>query len=184
VIPLVPRAKRTTRPAARPLTKLTQKTIDDLAPRPDGRRYVRWDVEPRGFGVRVAADAKTFVLKYRLKTGRVRWASLGRVGDVSLERARDKARTMRGTVADGKDPLAQIDAARRSTSLSEAADLFLAEHGSTRKPGTQRMYRSILTGHIRPLLGSIAIGDVTATDARRLQHRLHGTPVLANRGLC
>ena len=58
------------------------------------------------------AGAKTFILKYRLHSGRVRWRSIGRVGTLPLEKARKQAQTDIGLVASGRDPLAVIDAAR------------------------------------------------------------------------
>ena len=101
-------ANRQPTPASKP-KRFTITTIAALAPRP-GVQYVEWDTEPTGFGVRVSpAGTKTFIFKYRTKAGRVRWATVGRVGDVPLDDARDRAFKMRGQVADGKDPLREID---------------------------------------------------------------------------
>ena len=84
--------------------RLTKQRIDDLVPVP-GRQFTAWDTAVRGFGVRVSGSgAKTYVLKFRTKAGRVRWKSYGRTdGDVSLEKARSMAEEDRGTVAAGGD---------------------------------------------------------------------------------
>src|SRR6476659_2555920 len=90
----------------------TKRTIDALQPKP-GAQYVAWDPALTGFGVRVSpAGTKTFTLKYRLASGRVRWKTLGRVGDVALEKARKYAKDDIGIVARGGDPLGATDAAR------------------------------------------------------------------------
>ena len=94
------------------VSRLTERVIDALQPAPDAQ-YVRWDADVKGFGVRVSpAGAKTFTLKYRLASGRVRWKTLGRVGTVALEQARVYAKDDIGIVARGGDPLVQTDRAR------------------------------------------------------------------------
>src|ERR1019366_1653885 len=91
---------------------LTQRQIDALRPRP-GQQYVVWDRAIPGFGVRVnPKGTKTFIFKYRLASGRVRWKTLGRVGALALARAIRLAKVDVGVVADGGDPLAPKDAAR------------------------------------------------------------------------
>ena len=164
--------------------RLKQRTIEALQPRP-GTQYVTWDSEIRGFGVRVSpAGAKAFILKYRLPTGRVRWATIDRVGVVTLDQARRRARQLLGVVAAGDDPLRRQDVARSAPTLGAVADRFLEEHvEARRKPATVRLYRLVIESHIRPLLGQLAIADVSRADVIRLHHRLRGTPYLANRVL-
>ena len=56
--------------------KLTKRAVDAL--KPSEKRFVAWDSEISGFGVRVAPSGrKTYLLKYRVgggRSGRVRWA--------------------------------------------------------------------------------------------------------------
>lgn len=173
--------------AATPPTRsprgLTKSTIEALQPKP-GVQYVEWDTDVRGFGVRVSpAGAKTFILKYRLTTGRVRWKTIGRVGALALDQARARARRDRGKVADGIDPLSLSDDAKAAITVAAAGARFLKEHAPRKKPGTQRMYRTAIDGHIRPVLGAIPIGELDSNDAGRLHHRLAATPYQANRVL-
>jgi integrase len=162
--------------------RLSEKQIAQLSPR--RTRYVVWDGAMPGFGVRVSpTGAKSFVLKFRLKTGRVRWATWN-PHKVSLEQARTRARSYLGAVADGKDPLRAIDLARDAATVNEVADLFLTEHViARRKPATQRLYQTAIDCHIRPRFGAMAIRDLTPSDVGALHHRLRATPVMANRVL-
>jgi integrase len=161
---------------------LLQRAIDALAPIP-GRRYVRWDTVP-GFGVRVAADAKTFIYKYRLPSGRVRWATLGRVGAISLEKARKTAQVMSGVVAAGQDPQRAKDTARDAVSVATVATRFLDEYVIPRKkPSTVRLYRLVIDAHLVPRLGHVPIAEVSHADAVKLHDGLRATPILANRVL-
>jgi integrase len=164
---------------------LTQRQIAELETRP--ARYVVWDGGIPGFGVRVSQGAKTFVLKYRLAGGRaarVRWATLDRVGVISLEQARTRAREYLGIVAGGEDPLRRKDLARNAPTVGAVADRFLKDHVAVRrKSATLRLYRLAIERHVRPLLGTVAIADVSRADVVRLHHRLRPTPIMANRVL-
>jgi hypothetical protein len=70
----------------RRMEMLTAQKIESL--KPEALPYRVPDARARGLAVRVAqTGAKTWDLSYRVKgTGKVKRLSLGRVGDVSLER--------------------------------------------------------------------------------------------------
>lgn len=162
---------------------LTVRRIEDLAPGPE--RYVVWDGGGvPGFGVRVnKSRGKSFVLTYRLPSGRARWATLGHVDAISLEKARDLARNYLGVLANGEDPLRRKDLARQAPTVGDVAALFIREYVSRLKRQTQRLYKLAINTHVRPTLGTVAIADVTTADVLRLHHRLRATPYMANRVL-
>jgi integrase len=164
--------------------RLTKKQITALRPIP-GAQYVVWDSAVPGFGVRVSpAGTKTFFLKYRLSSGRVRWKTLGRVGTMAVEKARRHAKDDAGIVARGGDPLAPTDAARDAFTVAIVAQRFLEEYVVPRKkPSTVRLYRLAIDAHITPRLGTVPIADVSHEDAVKLHDRLRATPILANRVL-
>jgi integrase len=162
-------------------SRLTQRVIDALQPEP-GTQYIRWDAAVRGFGVRVSpAGTKTYVFKYRLPTGRVRWKTVGRVATLTLEKARRQAQADAGEVASGRDPLSDKDAAQTAVTVSVVAERFLREHvEARRKPSTVRQYRAAIDDEIRPRLGALSIGEVNSDHAVRLHARLRTTPRQAN----
>jgi integrase len=165
-------------------SRLLVKQITALTPKP-GQQYVCWDGDLAGFGVRVSpAGAKTFILKYRTKAGRVRWATIGRVGAIALDEARDKARRMTGQVADGKDPLRELDASKGAVTVRDAATRFLTEHvAAKKKPRTHGAYKQIIDTAIAARLGTVPIRDISTDDAIALHYRLRATPTHANRCL-
>jgi integrase len=159
----------------------TERQIQDL-PLASGRQRVTWDGRIPGFGVRVSARTKTYVLKYRLRSGRVRWKTLGRVGTLTLDQARRRAKRDLGLVADGVDPLARRDHDRDASTVADVADRFLSDHVDVRlKPASRRLYRLAIDGHVRPQLGAVAITEVSSAHLQKLHHRLRATPYLANR---
>jgi integrase len=162
---------------------LTKTKIKRLTPKP-GAQYVLWDASLPGFGVRVSpGGARTYVLKYRLASGRVRWKTLGRVGALALDKAYRRAKADVGVVAAGGDPLLLKDQARDAPTLGSVADDFLKDIEGKVKPATLRLYRLVIDLHLRPRLGHVPIADVSADDLMKLHHRLRATPYMANRVL-
>ena len=86
---------------------LTPRLIDALKP----PRKLVWDATVPGFAVRVTDNgAKTFVLVGRFSSRNPTARAIGKVGAISLEEARSKAREWLDLVAKGQDP-AQVAAA-------------------------------------------------------------------------
>ena len=91
---------------------LTHRSIEAL--RPAQAPYRVSDQRCIGLAVRVAASGvKTWDLAYRVRgMGRVRRISLGRVGDVSLEKARERANQLTSAARTGRDLLAEEEESR------------------------------------------------------------------------
>lgn len=69
-----------------------------------GKPYqIIWDDSLPGFGVRINPTAKVWVVQYRAK-GKSRRQTIGRVDAISLEAARETARTLLARVQLGADP--------------------------------------------------------------------------------
>ena len=66
-------------------------------------------------------------MKYRTAHGRQRWQVIGRHGVLTPDEARDKAKTILGTVIEGADPAAEKRAARNAKTVGELCDLYLAD---------------------------------------------------------
>ena len=84
------------------ILKISKRTID--AAKPSEARYVLWDTELKGFGVRVESSGlKSFLVRYR-HLGRRRFLSLGRFGEITPEQARLLAQKALSKVREGADP--------------------------------------------------------------------------------
>ena len=169
--------------------KITKRSVDALRPGADGAEAVLWDSELKGFGVRVQrGDAKSFVLHYRVGTGRgapLRKLTIGRHGSPwTAELARAEAKRLLGLVAQGKDPAGAKAAAKVAPTVSELAERFLAEHAEAkRKASTAREYRRLLVHVVFPAIGKRKVADVTRRDIDRLHQARRETPTEANRAL-
>jgi integrase len=91
-----------------PKAKLTTKEAVQAIPHSKQGQPIYWCTELTGFGVRVGARAKTFILERRIK-GKLRPVriTLGRVGQISLHKARQDAQQLIGEIVSGADPVAR-----------------------------------------------------------------------------
>lgn len=163
-------------------TKLTKRTVD--AASPNGRRYVLWDAQMPGFGLRVSSSGtKTFILRYRPKrpSASKRYVTLGRYGIVTVEQAREGAKRTLGAVAGGQDPAKETKVSRSSPTLAAVAADFLADHVALkRKAKTLALYRHALENHILPKLGRLRLSEVTRSEVSKLHEGLASTPYMGN----
>ena len=164
----------------KPAKRLTEAAIDKLPIR--AARYDVFDGEVPALAVRVGRGGrKSFALYYRI-LGRLRCATLGRVGVMTLDQARRRARAMLVEASGGSDPLDAKDRAKDALTVAEAAKRWLDQHvASRRKPATLRNYRLAVEQHITPRLGNRPIATLRAEDVASLHNRLRATPYLANR---
>src|SRR5262245_55491614 len=107
------------------MPKLTKALIAALEPPASGDEFV-WDSAIRGFAVRVWASGKmVYILKYRTRAEqRTRWLTIGVVGSLTLDEARDEATKALGAVAKGEDPAGERRAARKAETVSQLVDLY------------------------------------------------------------
>ena len=148
--------------------KLTEAKIKALAAR--SKKYVAWDTEAPGFGVRVyPGGAKAYILTYRVG-GRKKLITLARVGELTLVDARSRANRAKLGIRDGADPAEDRREAREAPTVAEGLDRFFNEFVPQRiaagnmSPRTQRDYLKQANLTIRPALGAIKIERVTKRD--------------------
>jgi hypothetical protein len=86
--------------------KLTTKQAIDELPHPDAGQVLYWCTDLRGFGLRVGARDKVFVVQRRVN-GFPKRVTIGRVGEISLHKARQDAGLLIGEMTSGTDPVAR-----------------------------------------------------------------------------
>lgn len=162
--------------------KLTKRAIDALIA--GEQRYVLWDAELKGFGMRVEpSGTKSFILRYRAggRGSAKRFITLGKYGVITPEEARRSARDHLGSVARGSDPAGEKARQKAAATIADVAERFLAEHVILkRKAATISSYRHALMARIVPEFGSLRAEAVTRADVARLHGRLSAKPATAN----
>jgi integrase len=156
--------------------KITKRVVDSISPPPTGEAPVEvWDADLKGLHVRVPASGRAvYRLWYRVN-GQQKVATLGAHGAVTPEQARERAKTLLGAVAEGRDPVAEQKAAaeaarelaRRAITVGELIDRYLSEGPALNPAKRARSWahdRTCLESHVRPLIGNVLLGNVRRGD--------------------
>src|SRR5215472_8411740 len=107
---------------------LNKTFVDSVRPDLSGKDVTHFDASLRGFGLRVrAGGAKTWLVMYRNREGRLRKLSLGRVGVLTPDEARKLAREKLADATKGGDPAGEKIAARNAMTVAELCELYLSE---------------------------------------------------------
>jgi integrase len=185
-------AEKITKPRGGEKRKLTKRVVDALEKRASA--YFVGDAELPGFAVRVLPSGrKSYLVQYRVGS-QLRRKALGLHGVVTAEEARADALALLGQRAEwqkarraGKtgvaDPLAleRRNAARQANTVAMLCDQYLADatagrlltrSGVAKKASTLAIDRGRIARHIKPLLGSMAVVDITRGDVERFLHAI------------
>lgn len=166
--------------------RITKRFVDAL--KGGAREYFRWDADLLGFGVRVQpSGTKAYIVKYRAGSGRTaptRRMTLGSVGKLTPDQARNLAKKALSAVVHGADPAAEKAAEKRAETLGDLADLFLIEHAELKlKSGTSSRYKDILERIVLPEFGRRKAEKISTDEFARLHLRMREHPYQANRVL-
>jgi hypothetical protein len=127
-----------------------------------------------GFGLRVYRNGSaTWIIQYRNKRGLQSRYTLGKAAALDLKAATKSATIRFGEIAAGKDPQAEVNAAREKPkrTLGAVAKLFLEDGTGTRgrKLGrnTMRVYHGVFDNH----LGALAKKQVDEIDGKDIAEK-------------
>ena len=153
-----------------PRLKLTKSAIDAL-PTP-AKDIVHWDSGSPGFGVKVTPKGrKVFIVLYRAggAGSRLRKYTIGPYGRVTLHQARVAALKIFAARAEGKDPAAEKQQARRrlvADRVEDLVELFITEHLSKKR--SAREISRLLRREVVPKWGMRSVHEIGKRDVIEL----------------
>ncbi|MER9117118.1 site-specific integrase [Mesorhizobium sp. M0954] len=157
------------------MPKLTKTIVDKAIPRE--KQFTIWCSELKGFGVFVqSSGTRTYFVDYRNVHGVRKRMTIGRHGPLTVEQARKLAMAELGGVVTGRDPADDRATRRRSVTVRELCEdyLAMAEKGLVlgkgnrpKKMSTLYTDRGRINRHIVPLLGSTRVVDLSKADINR-----------------
>lgn len=142
--------------------KLTNKVAMDLPIQPF--EYFVWDTELTGFGLRIYPSGRRVLIAQVRIDSKQRRETLGKLGDLTVDQARQKAKTLISQARLGLDPGAEKS---DNPTLRQCYEIWLAEAAQThRKTGAARSEASIandvsrMTVHVLPRIGHLRLTDI------------------------
>lgn len=148
--------------------RITKRVVDAMKP-----GELIWDTTVKGFAVRRQARARVYLLKCRVN-GRQRWFSIGEHGAPwTPETARHEAQILWGAIQSGTNLVAIREARRSLPTMAELCDRFLAEYARPhKKPLSVEADERNIANHVKPLLGSRTVSEVTRNDIDDLKRMI------------
>ncbi len=164
--------------------KITKMLVRKVKPDANRVLYI-WDAEQVGFGLRVTKTGiRSYFFEYSLPGWRSpRRMTIGRATDLTLDKARVKARDLRERVMVGIDPLEERAEERAQPTVRDLAERFMREHASLKAASTRRNYKMLWDLYLLPAIGRRKVVEVTWADIAELHRRMLTTPYQANRVL-
>jgi integrase len=163
--------------------KLSKTAIDALPTPP--KDIVYWDSGSPGFGVKVTPKGrKVFVVLYRGTGSRLRKYTIGPYGRVTLHQARSVALKIFAARADGRDPAAEKQTARRravADRVDDLIELYISERVS--KNRSARQISRLLRRELISKWGSRSVHEIGKREIVDLVHQVagRGAPFAANK---
>jgi integrase len=169
--------------------KLTKRTIDRLVAEADaGRDTLVWDAGVPGLVLRLRSGSARFAFQYK-RRGRTRRVTIGAYGPLTLDQARDQARTLYAKIRAGTDPAEEKRTERAKRVLfTEMAAAYIADLRDRAARGVKRgrlstaaEFERLLNRLILPALGDREVEALDFSHVQALHRSLAATPTQANR---
>nr|MBC8267150.1 tyrosine-type recombinase/integrase [Rhodospirillaceae bacterium] len=159
------------------MAKITKRIVDSLKP-----GNIAWDGEVSGFGVRCQRKAKVYIVKTAI-SGRPRWFTIGKHGSPwTVEKARTKAKSIIGDIADGKAPAKDRDANKDKPTVATLCERYLEDYAKEhKKPSSLNSDQKNIDNHVIPLLGREFVASVTLADIDRFKRAVKDGKTARNR---
>lgn len=150
-----------------PTIKISKSSIDKV--RAADRDVLYWDVQMKGFGLKVTPKGKkTYICQYRvIGQKNAKRFTIGTHGIFTPDQARIEARKLLGLVANGQDPAEDKNLKKKELTVAQLCEQYLREGCSTKKPSTILTDRGRITRHIIPLLGKKKVPDISRNDIKK-----------------
>lgn len=152
--------------------KLTKALIEKAQyPSQHNGRYVLWDEDLSGFGLRIyPSGKKAFVLSYRIHK-RKHMFTLGAYGRFTLDEARKSARIRIGDIEKGEDPLVQKRKILNLGTVEELCERYIEDRKKEGKK-TWSESKRMIAKDILPSIGSFPVKSLTFQDVDALHGKI------------
>lgn len=166
-----------------PKVELTDRFLRSAKPAAGSRQTEYFDAIVKGLSSMASTGgARTFYLHYtRRADNRRARIKLGTYPEMTLAKARETARSVRGKIGEGNDPAADKRAQAASLTVRDLVENYVARHASTKRSGDAIARR--LRRNVSDLIGDVKLSELHRRDLTRCIDAVkdRGSPIAANR---
>ena len=131
------------------------------------QQYEVRDTKTPGLILRVnPGGSKTFML-YRRVEGRLMRMKIGRLSDITIEAARNKAQFLNGQIVTGIRPHEIVKEKRRELTFAELFDKYYREHSLLRNKRPQDN-KATVSYHLLPKIGNMKLSDIRRSKMKEI----------------
>ncbi|WP_417784188.1 tyrosine-type recombinase/integrase [Terasakiella pusilla] len=160
--------------------KITKTKVDAL--QPSDKDVVYWDVDLKGFCVKVTPKGRKVYYAYYRVAGQQRRPSLGVHGQVTAAQAREQAQQILAAASRGEDYSQNKQENRQSMTFKQYAAIYMSDEApKTKRESTIQTDRLNLENHLLPALGTKKLNMISKADVSRLHSAMKNIPGAANR---
>lgn len=156
--------------------KITKRFVDGLKPPAPSEELFVFDTEIDCYGLRMQPSGKaSYFILHGPKKGRK--FSIAKVGIITPDEAREKARKVLAEVAEGIDPSAERRATREALTVAQLCDKYLeaaraglvtTRFNKPKKASTVAIDEGRIVRHIKPLIGSMTFSKLDRPIIQRM----------------
>jgi len=167
------------------MPKLTKAVIDHNIPKE--KNYFVWDTEIKGFGCQILKGGKkTYVFYYHSPLTRKKaYIKIGCHGNITVDFARGKAKTLSASVASGIDPREEkkekLIEERQSVLFEDFFNVFREKYIAVEYKDKGKRNMSYVNVHILPYFSQKKLEEISAKDIRQFLDSLSHISTTANR---
>lgn len=150
-----------------PQAELTDRFCRSVKPDP-GRQIDHFDTVVKGLTLTVSpGGTKAWGLFYtKPASGKRARMKIGRYPEISLAKAREKARETRATIGEGQDPATEKKALENAQTVSDLVGNYIKRQAATKRTGPAIERR--LRKNVEAAIGNIKLGELHRRDLTRV----------------
>ena len=148
---------------------LNKKFIDAIICNENDKDKTYFDDKLSGFGIRIRGSSMSYIVMYRNQYGQKRKLTIGKTNQISVMDARKKAEQILANIKlNNADPVSEKNELKRTMTIGDLCDLYIAEGEDNKKPSTIMNDKSRIKRHIKPLIGNMPVKCINKGTVEKL----------------
>ena len=138
----------------------------------NGKKTTYFDDSLKGFAVRVGKTSSSYIVMYRNAYGKQKKLTIAKTTQITPTQAREEARKILASVVQGNAPQTEKTEKRKEITVSDLAQMFLADRKPRVKLNTYQRYTQSIFYQIVPALGKRYVKELKRYDVQQFYNAM------------